>query len=371
MSVHEVAGPQSINQASKKAELIEQIDKFRNDMAEGARLEIKGIDAKSWSLVGVNLSDCDIVGGDWSEADLTRAKAQGTQFKGVILQQTIFDFAELEGAVFDKNCVMFKASFKSVEASHANFFGNLKSATFEAADLQDANFKDAVLYDTIFDRADLQRVKDFKPNHTRIRGTLFSANAPDPWSKLRRTYTGLRLALNLAAFGLFIAALAAKAYGLYGIALIQASTTEGLAERLAEAGLATDILKAECELPGTPCRHVRIIEVLMGFTQSPIATLYVVLAILVNGLRFLLTFSVAQMREEEERSGFSPHQKIDISSANNLFTKAVACIKQLGHVYGWAMPLDQVLSIGQIFVLLLFVLGVIDLALTPLILLGA
>src|SRR5205807_1823971 len=67
-----------------------------------------------------------------------------------------------------------------------------------------------VLTDADFARADLRGLLGYRFDHNNVQGTLIAPRAQDPWSKLRRSYTGSRLIFNLIFLVLFFAPVVAK-----------------------------------------------------------------------------------------------------------------------------------------------------------------
>lgn len=128
------------------------------------------------------------------------------------------------------------------------------------------------------------------PDGTNLHLARLDPRSEDRWSILRRTYTGPALFLNLLAIAVFVGAYALKATLWRGLNVIQAY-----------AGRVVDMSQME---------EWRIIWVLFSFDQwsrSPWLPILAMALVAYNIIRFWLTRHVGGLREEEDRSGFSPY----------------------------------------------------------------
>ena len=355
--------------ATSPGMLLGELKKLQSQKTDTQRIRIKGLELSGFDFRGADLSNCIIDGGDFSNCDFREVPLQGTEFRGVALRQAKFGSADLDGAEFDKACDCFMADFSGADAARTKFLGTaLHQAVFNGADLPDADFIGASLKDASFERAKLFRVTGFKPDHTNIGGAMFSAGAPDAWSRLKRNYTGVRLILNLVGLGVFIAAISAKAFGLYGAAMVQVSAVEGLsAPTEATKGLA-DVISSFCSQAGSPCREVHLWEVLLGLTQGWSAFVYVMASILSNAVRFGLTLTISQMEQEESKSGYTPNLDFDPPPCTLPFPKSLSWLAQLPKSYGWIVPVDCFMSAAKWVLLALLGVSLWDLAMTTIIL---
>ena len=229
-----------------------------------------GADLRFAALPGANLRHADLVGADLSGADL----------RGADLTE-----AHLAGA----------------DLSHAD----LHDARLSEADLEGANLWQArgAVFDT-----------------TCLRSARLSPRAADPWSTLRRSYTGPKLLFNLLFLVAFILPYAARTAYWVGVNQSQ----QGWAKAAGELERAADDLR----LAGDPnqkvvaslsrrlgsvspclaevCEERQVVSVLLGFDKGTGFGLLVLALLLYNAARAVLTFFVAPLREEEERSGYTP-----------------------------------------------------------------
>ena len=90
----------------------------------------------------------------WERVQLEEIVKNGKKFRGLKLQQAVFDGMNLERADF-RGCGLSWASFKGCNLRQANFEGtNCSFANFDGADVHRANFKDSNLCDAKFDVVD-------------------------------------------------------------------------------------------------------------------------------------------------------------------------------------------------------------------------
>jgi pentapeptide repeat protein len=125
----------------------------------------------------------------WVKEQLEQISKNGKKFRGLKLQQAVFDDMNLERADF-RGCSLAWASFKRCNLKEANFEGtNCSFADFDGANVHRANFKDANMCDVKFDVVDAFGItltmdcKSFyrmKPNAGFYLGLLFYGFLMDP-----------------------------------------------------------------------------------------------------------------------------------------------------------------------------------------------
>ncbi|MCI0657368.1 MAG: hypothetical protein L0170_09900 [Acidobacteria bacterium] len=168
--------------------------------------------------------------------------------------------------------------------------------------------------------ANLRHVVGLRLNTTRTRGARFTAGARDPWSILRRNYTGAQLAFRLLLLLAFVLPYMAKTMFWIGVNRSQATLME-IAERLekAAANLASsgnpdasalaEVVARTRELEASMTRHSRkwsVWQLLLGLDKSWTYSTLAIALLLYYAARGLLTWRVGPLRDEEERSGYSP-----------------------------------------------------------------
>ena len=225
----------------KHVELVKEgkarLDKFwevRVDVLTSLNLNL--IDA---DLCGIDLSKARLGPANLTSAKLSEANLSGTNLDGANLSEAKLDKANLTGASLLRahldRADLNKANLCAIDLSEAklcstsligtnlvgaNLIGaDLSSAMLDDADLSfaslnraqlfSAKFGNACLDSTDLEDADLRNSSGIRFDNTYVRGARFSPRASDPWSTLRRAYTGPKLAfvmaLTLAAFLPFVA----------------------------------------------------------------------------------------------------------------------------------------------------------------------
>lgn len=155
-------------------------------------------------LARVNLTAAHMRRADLSHEKLCLGEAEfaDTDMTGATLINRDFHGSNLQGAIFE-NSIIAGCDFEQADAEGANFAG---------AKLQECNFRGTNLAG-----ADLRGTKNLRLDSTYIRGARFAIRANDPWSVLRRNYTGTMLMFHLLLVAFFFIPYAIKATGLVAL----------------------------------------------------------------------------------------------------------------------------------------------------------
>jgi hypothetical protein len=157
-------------------------------------------------------------------------------------------------------------------------------------------------------------------NSTRIWRTRFSPTANDPWSRLRKGYTGPRLFVNLLLLVAFLLPYAAKCAGWRCVNKVEIAVTDcvsRLTTDMDSASLAREPrayvldklasqLTARVPDEDNGWRRFAVWELLLGFDKKVTYWTTAIALVVYNLLRASLTVLVAPLRDEEERSGHCP-----------------------------------------------------------------
>jgi len=265
-------------------------------------------------------------------ADFSGAEIYHGQFEGVKAEAATFVGAQLETCDFNSPFVEGKriyasfvcANFTGANVLAANFtWAVLKSAVFSHANLSDSVMTNAAVEQTDFSDANLRGTKGLRLDDTYVARARFSADAKDPWSVLRREYTGPKFAFHLLLLIMF---LLPKVFtivrwqivsGMQQNAILAAQqVSKSMSDMSSKGGLPPDvsagIVTRIAEFKpcfARECERVPIWTLLLE-TRRPPAYLILGLALLVyNAARGLLTWRMGPLREEEERSGYTPPYK--------------------------------------------------------------
>ncbi len=332
-------------------------------------------------LQGADLSEADLANAELSDAKLAnaympKANLKNANLKSAILVNATLGGAHLENANLEnanlenaqlvyshlKNAKLQNANLKNADLMIADMENvNLSDGHLENALLLDANLKNAslnyanlrnaVLADALLENTDLRNTTGLRLDSTLIKNAHFSARASDPWSILRRSYTGPRIIFNILMLTAFMIPYVAKTAGWVGINHIQEevkqcmANLQSVADKLeidqhAMAKPMQDSLTAINErLPSENkegWRKSSVWRLIIGLDKGWTFWGTALALIAYNFCRGLLTWIVAPMRDAEERSGFSPRYRIDGRGPNGKLLKYLWRIPgQLTECYGW------------------------------------
>lgn len=317
-------------------------------------------------LMGFSLRGCNLDGYDLVNANLQEAVLRGASMRDANLRGTNLIRADLRGV-------------------------DLKGSWFDdrETDLRDADFRGTNLLDVLLDNADIRGVRGLVLDSTRLRNARFSPTAKDPWSILRKSYTGPRLILNYLFLVAFLVPYLVKSVGWIGVNKAETAidtTVSRLAERVETLTDFEDVnsrvlrsfsdeLAKRAPNEGNGWRRYSLWQVVIGLDRSPSYWLTAVALVLYNVLRTLLTMLVAPLRDEEERSGHSPphrpRQELRKSRGERLMDTLVSPHELLEKVrasYGWMMWPHRVVRILFFFAFGAFVLHMTSWLSTPILL---
>jgi len=279
--------------------------------------------------VALDLSDANLEGADLSHANLKRAGLSGANLEGADLSHAnlkragLFD-ANLEGADLSRanleEASFCGANLKGADLFDANLEGaDLFNANLKGADLSGANLEGADLSGANLEGADLRAVINIRLDSSRIKEAQFSSRAPDPWSVLRRAYTGPMFTFSLLGLIVFSLPYIGK-IGFWSYVNRGQGYTQGLLntisqrayaqgindQTITELGLSSEEINSLSKCLSEACEQQSIWQLLLGMDQSGLFWMLPLILIVYNLLRGSLTYLVAPMRDEEERSGYSP-----------------------------------------------------------------
>ena len=289
--------------------------------------ELIGAKFANADLRGANLSGANLAGSDLSGADLRGAKLVGTYLYGANLRH-----ANLLEARLGEACIE-KADLRDT---------NLLDAKLTQVNARSAKLEGAFLFRADFAGADLDEAKGITLDSTHIAGTRLPVAGADHWSTLRRHYTGPAMAVNLLLSALFLIPLVGRATLWTAINHVQ----------LATAGTLHAIGVSPCL--AASCMHRPVWAVILGVGQSPFLLAASVCLIVYNVLRVFLTLKIAPLRDEEERSGFSPrfwpthptpYSAVDPIPKGSCLSKSAVFVDRLLQSYRWMTWLHRIMQV--------------------------
>jgi hypothetical protein len=156
------------------------------------------------------------------------------------------------------------------------------------------------------------------------------------------------MAVNLILVAVFLLPLVAEA--LLWVAINRT--------QLAATSLATDLNASLCL--AAQCREVPVWSLVLGFERGWLYATALSLLLIYNVFRLVLTLWLAPLRDEEERSGFSPrrwplHEKpyrpVDPPPTDGRWR---ALLSRTRESYGWMIPLHKAMRLLFLVALLMF-----------------
>jgi len=246
------------------------------------------------------------------KSNLERAELRDVNLHDAQMRYANLQYADLRGAE------LVTANLECADLRGADLRGaSLVGANLSGANLMFAQLRGAVLLGADLRDADLHAVSNARYDWNKIRGARFSARARDPWSILRRQYSGPHM-----AFHLFILLVFLLPYVISGLLWSSLSGMEGpnSAERIngwiedsaSRAAVAADVTKdaglltLAQWLSHTKLQPVKLWRIILGVDKGWQHWLPAVVLILYNFCRLLLTYFVGPLRDDEERSGVTP-----------------------------------------------------------------
>ena len=341
-------------------------------------------------LKGDKLQFAHLEGADLSEANLDGATLLGAKLKGAYLFRAHLENANLREAHLEnaylseaqlENAYLFRAHLENANLSevhleNANLCGahlenaNLSEAHLERADLSEAHLENAnlcgahlkkpglwkglwkakaVLLDANLSDADLRDVEGARFDSTIVRNARFSPRARDPWSVLRRNYSGPKFLFHLIFLIAFLVSYAAKTMFWVGVNHAQetvvATTTQmsGIAEQLKREGHPSSVLLGEMVEHHTnilpclkeKCAKLAVWEALIRRNEGAAYWSLALALLAYNVCRGFLTWFVAPLRDEEERSGHTPPFKYRAPENATRIDSILGWVYSRFRVYGW------------------------------------
>lgn len=275
-------------------------------------------------LEHANLAKANLSYAYLGEAHLEHANLVGTNLTNAFLSRAHLEDAKLVHAhLVGANSG--SARLENADLHLANLAGAMLPWTqLENADLRDCYLRNAKLQNANLDRADVRMATGIYFDSNRINLMRIRGDAPDPWSVLRRKYTGPLFFVHIILLVLFFAPWGARALYLSALAQGQDWTAVQM-DTLGETIFHRVLVPArDSPIGGRKTYEIArrfneqeqqfydsherrsVIWALMtggngiwGFGMALIVILY-------NGLRALLTLKVSTLRDAEERSSITP-----------------------------------------------------------------
>ncbi|MEX0887560.1 MAG: pentapeptide repeat-containing protein [Phycisphaeraceae bacterium] len=226
-------------------------------------------------------------------AHLDHANLIGAPLDHAFLQLANLDHAKLVGASLGH------AFLRGASLDQANLIGaSLDHANLHAASLDHANVLGASL-----DNANVQGTHGLLLHSNRVDRLQIEGNAPDPWSRLRREYTGPRFFFHLLLLVAFLLPYAARVLQL---SAIDAAHNVAVQMNEAEGSPGTGAMQAWLDAFHATHEPTAAWWVLLGGTRGWGVVLLGAIIAGYNVLRYVLTSRVSLLRDAEERAKVTP-----------------------------------------------------------------
>lgn len=246
-------------------------------------------------------------GTNFSGATLTASK-----FKDIRIRNGILEAADLSNAEF------VNSKLQACNLQRAT----LERAKFVECDLSGANFTDGLLPGASFSGSSLQSVIGIRFDATYLREVQLSPYANDEWSILRRSYSGSRLFFHLVLLMVSMLPYAVQMFGWVSVSIVQdaesilqVQAAKEVERRVANTQFQSELDKVVARLLAmepclkSECVERSVLRILLGGVPGEwyhwLLTLCVVLY---NAGRGGLIWTVGALRDEEDRSGYTPRR---------------------------------------------------------------
>jgi len=257
-------------------------------------------------LVDADLREADLTGANLSFADLRKSILTGAKLQQANLSGAKLMRAELVQAKLER------ADLTDADLRKANLScANLQNAILDSAKMQDANLFNANLRDAKLLAANLKNANLRSASHlildeTIVTGASFGIDAQDPWSILRRNYSGSRLIFNLLFLVAFFSPYLAKVAFWAWVNRVQTYAEAIVNERTSAVGVDSGLIRNLSRCLAEQCDPMPAWQLIVGADKGWLFCVLAIALIAYNTLRAGITWRVASLREEEERMGCSP-----------------------------------------------------------------
>jgi uncharacterized protein YjbI with pentapeptide repeats len=276
--------------------------------------DVSGAYLREASLVNAELEDGSLANALLEQAELDgaclhRASLAGANMSNARLELTRLEDATLTSARLE-GAWLARARLDRAKVMHVHFDdAKLYETCLEDARLIEACFTGAKLDGANFDGANLRAVSGLRFDSNRIHRTQIDGNAKDPWSVLRRKYTGPWFFVHMLLLIVFFAPYAAKFLYLSGLSHGQTfieRQADALEQKLDEYGPAVHAIREIEQRYKDTHERRRAVWVLLGWTEGWWACAMAGVLVLYNAIRAFLTLRISALRDAEERSQVTP-----------------------------------------------------------------
>ena len=304
------------------------------------------------------LTDCVFTGSEIRDCTFHRATLINVKFRGT-LAGVNFGRAILKAVVFYDKLRLENCELPNAELENCSF----DEGTFDSCDLSRAKFREVNLRGVDFGYSPVRLVEFVNCDMRDTRRLcldenflLHNTSSPyisEPWSRLRRSYTGPRMAFNLIFLATFFTPLLLSSFfwlevnraeRVAGaeIGALRTALTSSLSISRAESRVIRSVVRRLDEIrlcPGYGCRQYSIWQLVLGVQRQGSFWIFSALLIAYNIGRLVLTFVVGPLRAEEDRSAHTPPRWPALSTEGKWCVRVARWVSQLNTCYAWLVPI--------------------------------
>ena len=287
---------------------------------EGSKL--RGMYLQGISLEGAHLEFCDLRYCRLQNADISNSHLNNANLQFAKLEKSFLHKSDLREAILDY------ANLKYAGMNNAILTNcSLILTDFSGARLKQSDFKGAILKEANFSEADIRKAKNIIFDENKVYRTHIEGPARDPWTSLRRKYTGPWFFIHLLLLIVFVFPIVSRIGFLSTMAEIQHMAID-MQNQIHDRSVNDSdflyhdvqrsiVIKDGYEMADSFLeklstyfkkngKTVPAWWILLGGHHGWLYFLLTLAIIIYNILRGVLTVKVSQLREAEERAQVTP-----------------------------------------------------------------
>lgn len=267
--------------------------------------DLYGAHLKRAVLIGAHLEHASLGGADLEDATLTNANLQHAWLAGPQCQET---YGSSFGIDMGRDFPVHDSSSGLADGARLSR-AILIDANLENAKLIGVDFTDAHLGRANLERAQVRGAIGLLFDENRFDGIHIEGDATDPWSTLRRKYTGPWFFIHLLLLGLFFVPYVARTLTLTAQSRLQEwSIAEGRAvdDRMTQLSLPRVLHRPFWDEFILHRAYRPAIWIALGLHKGSWQIILALIVVIYNLLRGYLTLRVGLLRDAEERSKITP-----------------------------------------------------------------
>jgi hypothetical protein len=280
------------------------------------------------------------------------------EFRGT-LTGIIFGRSTLKSVIFYDKLVLEKCKLPNAELESCRFdegvfnCSDLSRAKFRRVNFRGVDFGYSSVQFAEFENCDLRDARRLRFDDNLLLHSTLSPYIREPWSRLRRSYTGPKMAFNLIFLATFFTPLLLSSFlwlelnhaeRIVGAAIdaVRASLVNSLSESGAAGELIRSVVRRLDEFKlcqSSSCTKYHIWELLIGVQRHGLFWLFSALLIAYNAGRLVLTLFVSPLRAEEDRSSHTPPRWPVFAAEGKWCVRVARWLGDANTCYAWLVPI--------------------------------